>query len=65
LPFAPYVRNDNRRPVLVKLVAMCGPLDMDGRGDENHRPSLAAQERPRHGLTLEKPADDTSAERAK
>ena len=29
LPFALYVRNDNRRPLLVKLVAMCGPLDMD------------------------------------
>lgn len=29
LPFALYVRNDNRRPRLVKLVAMCGPLDMD------------------------------------
>jgi hypothetical protein len=29
LPFALYVRNDNRRPQLVKLVAMCGPFDMD------------------------------------
>ena len=29
LPFALYVRNDNRRPQLVKLLAMCGPLDMD------------------------------------
>jgi hypothetical protein len=29
LPFALYVRNDNRRPQLVKLVAMCGPLDID------------------------------------
>src|SRR5882672_8227864 len=29
LPFALYVRNDNRRPRLVKLVAMCGPFDMD------------------------------------
>ncbi len=29
LPFALYVRNDNRAPRLVKLVAMCGPLDMD------------------------------------
>jgi len=27
--FALYVRNDNRAPRLVKLVAMCGPLDMD------------------------------------
>src|ERR1035437_4590976 len=27
LPFALYVRNDNHRPRLVKLVAMCGPLD--------------------------------------
>ena len=24
-----YARNDRRRPKLVKLVAMCGPLDMD------------------------------------
>ena len=29
LPFALYVRNDNRAPRLVKLVAMCSPLDMD------------------------------------
>jgi hypothetical protein len=29
LPFALYVRNDNDRPRLVKLVAACGPLDMD------------------------------------
>lgn len=29
LPFALYVRNDNRRAKLVKLVAACGPLDMD------------------------------------
>ena len=29
LPFALYVRNDNRTARLVKLVAMCGPLDMD------------------------------------
>ncbi len=29
LPFALYVRNDNRAAKLVKLVAMCGPLDMD------------------------------------
>jgi hypothetical protein len=29
LPFALYVRNDNRKAKLVKLVAMCGPLDMD------------------------------------
>jgi hypothetical protein len=28
LPFALYVRNDNHRPRLVKLVAMCGPLDI-------------------------------------
>jgi hypothetical protein len=25
-----HVRNDNRRPKLVKLIATCGPLDMDG-----------------------------------
>ena len=29
LPVALYVRNDNRRPRLVKLVATCGPLDID------------------------------------
>lgn len=29
LPFALYVRNDNRRPKLVKLIASCGALDMD------------------------------------
>jgi hypothetical protein len=29
LPFALYVRNDNKAPRLVKLVAMCGPLDID------------------------------------
>jgi hypothetical protein len=30
LPFALYVRNDNRRPRLVKLIATCGALDIDG-----------------------------------
>lgn len=29
LPVALYVRNDNRRPKLVKLIATCGPLDID------------------------------------
>jgi hypothetical protein len=29
LPFALYVRNDNRAAKLVKLVAMCGSLDID------------------------------------
>jgi len=29
LPFALYVRNDDRAARLVKLIAMCGPLDMD------------------------------------
>ena len=29
LPFALYVRNDNRRPKLVKLIATCGALDVD------------------------------------
>jgi len=29
LPFALYVRNDNRQPRLVKLVATCGSLDID------------------------------------
>ena len=28
-PVALYVRNDNRRAKLVKLIAQCGPLDMD------------------------------------
>lgn len=27
--FALYVRNDNRAPKLVKLIATCGPLDID------------------------------------
>jgi hypothetical protein len=29
VPFALYVRNDNRRPKLVKLVATCGAPDVD------------------------------------
>ena len=29
LPVALYVRNDNRRPRLVKLITTCGPLDID------------------------------------
>ena len=29
LHFALYVRNDNRRPKLVKLIATCGPTDID------------------------------------
>jgi hypothetical protein len=29
LPVALYVRNDNRAAKLVKLIATCGPLDMD------------------------------------
>lgn len=29
LPFALYVRNDNRHPRLVKLVAHCGAMDID------------------------------------
>jgi len=29
LPVALYVRNDNRRARLVRLVATCGPLDID------------------------------------
>jgi hypothetical protein len=29
LSFALYVRNDNRTPRLVKLIATCGPLDLD------------------------------------
>ena len=29
LPFALYVRNDNKAPRLIKLIAMCGALDID------------------------------------
>jgi len=29
IPVALYVRNDNRRASLIKLVATCGPLDID------------------------------------
>ena len=29
MPFALYVRNDNHRPKLIKLIATCGPLDLD------------------------------------
>ena len=29
LPFALYVRNDNRTPKLVELIAACGPFDID------------------------------------
>jgi hypothetical protein len=29
LPVALYVRNDNHRPRLIKLIAACGTLDMD------------------------------------
>lgn len=29
MPVALYVRNDNHRAKLVKLIAMCGPLDLD------------------------------------
>jgi hypothetical protein len=29
IPVAMYVRNDNHRAKLVKLIATCGPLDMD------------------------------------
>ena len=29
IPVALYVRNDNRRARLIKLVATCGPLDID------------------------------------
>jgi hypothetical protein len=29
LPFALYVRNDNRAPRLIKLIAQCGALDVD------------------------------------
>ena len=29
LPFALYVRNDNHKPRLIKLIATCGALDID------------------------------------
>jgi hypothetical protein len=29
IPVAFYIRNDNRAARLVKLIATCGPLDMD------------------------------------
>ena len=29
IPVALYVRNDNRRATLIKLMATCGPLDLD------------------------------------
>ena len=29
IPVALYVRNDNRAPRLIKLIAICGPLDFD------------------------------------
>jgi len=29
IPVALYVRNDNRAPRLIKLIATCGPLDID------------------------------------
>ncbi len=29
IPVALYVRNDNRKAKLIKLIAMCGPLDID------------------------------------
>jgi hypothetical protein len=35
LHFALYVRNDNRHPKLVKLIATCGPVDID-----NPKPAL-------------------------
>ena len=38
LPIALYVRNDNRRARLVKLIATCGPLDID-----DPRPAITVQ----------------------
>ena len=29
LPFTLYVRNNNRAPRLINLIATCGPLDID------------------------------------
>ena len=43
LPFALYVRNDNRRPRLIKLIATCGALDFDD---------------PRPALTIAMPDED-------
>ena len=46
IPVALYVRNDNRGAKLVKLIAQCGPLDLD-----DPQPSitimLAGEDRPR------------------
>jgi len=39
LHFALYVRNDNRRPKLVKLIATCGPVDID-----NPKPALTVMQ---------------------
>jgi hypothetical protein len=43
LPFALYVRNDNHAPRLVKLIAHCGPLDID---------------KPEPAITIMMPAED-------
>ena len=43
LPFALYVRNDNRRARLIKLIATCGALDVDD---------------PRPALTIAMPDED-------
>ena len=43
LPVALYVRNDNRAAKLIKLVATCGPLDMDD---------------PQPAITVAMPAED-------
>jgi len=39
LHFALYVRNDNRRPKLVKLIATCGPMDIN-----NPKPALTVMQ---------------------
>jgi hypothetical protein len=43
LPVALYVRNDNQRAKLVKLIATCGPLDIDD---------------PQPAITLQMPGED-------
>ena len=43
LPVAFYVRNDNQRAKLVKLIATCGPLDIDD---------------PQPAITLQMPGED-------
>jgi hypothetical protein len=45
LHFALYVRNDNRRAKLVKLIATCGPVDID-----NSKPAITTPRQQLGGL---------------